>query len=145
MTPQRPDECECPFCFESIKKQAIKCKHCGSMLTDCGQQNKDDASHSSSTFSGEEVQEILQDCILETHTRIVHEMPRVQRVWTFGLIVGMLVSVCLIPVWGLGLVLLIVCIGVGNARQKAAQRDLEVLERSSRSDPKKDGPCADSR
>ena len=24
----------CPFCKEEIKRDAIKCKHCGSMLTD---------------------------------------------------------------------------------------------------------------
>jgi hypothetical protein len=26
------DEKECPFCFETIKQMAIKCKHCGSTL-----------------------------------------------------------------------------------------------------------------
>jgi hypothetical protein len=32
--PPAPDERECPFCAEWIKSEAIKCKHCGSDLSD---------------------------------------------------------------------------------------------------------------
>src|SRR5258708_4638164 len=31
--PMEPDEVACPFCAETIKGAAIKCKHCGEMLS----------------------------------------------------------------------------------------------------------------
>ena len=41
----------CPFCAEEIKPQAIKCKHCGSMLNGAVSSNNSYSTSKKSSFS----------------------------------------------------------------------------------------------
>ncbi len=42
----------CPLCFEEIHVQAIKCKHCGSMLNEAQQHSPQTSGYPSGSFSG---------------------------------------------------------------------------------------------